>query len=111
MKKLFKNKATLYGIPDSGDSSYSRIGLAGLVTESGELDVSTLPYKKARNMLDHAAWFRFIVPVTISTDENGDTVSGIPQEVNFIPRYWDETDSQWASKVFKTALEDIVPSP
>lgn len=101
IKDLLKERVKTYGIPDSGDSAYSRLTV--FVGPKAEVAVGAM--KKAQKPDEPAPWIRQIVSVTRSTDKDGKILSGIPQAIDvWVPRIWNQSDDEWASAVFNKAV-------
>jgi hypothetical protein len=101
IKDLLKERVKTYGIPDSGDSAYSRL----TVFVSPEAEAAVGAMKKAQKPDEPAPWIRQIVSVTRSTDKDGKILSGIPQAIDvWVPRIWNQSDDEWASSVFNKAV-------
>jgi len=105
IKDLLKDKVKTFGMPDSGDSAYSRLSILVSPKENGvEAKIASL--KKARNPDKPEAWIRQVVSVTRSTDKNGNLLSGKPQKIDYwVPRKWNQTDDEWVESVFAEALK------
>jgi hypothetical protein len=105
MRRELGARARLYGIPDSGDSAFSRLAVLVSPTARGEVLVEIGPRKRATNVSSPEPWVRQIVSVTVSTDAAGRVVSGEPQPLDgWVPRLYDESDDAWAAKVLRAAL-------
>lgn len=105
MKSLFGDRARLYGTPDSGDSTYSRLAVLVSPTASGEVLVELGPRKRAHSPAAPEPWVRQLVSVTESTDAAGHVVSGAPQPLAaWVPRRWDDTDDRFAARALAAAL-------
>lgn len=101
IKDLLKERVKTYGIPDSGDSAYSRLTV--FVGPQAEVSVGGL--KKAQKPDEPVPWIRQIVAVTRSTDKEGKILSGIPQAIDvWVPRIWNQSDDEWAASVFNKAV-------
>jgi len=105
IKNLLKDRVQTYGIPDSGDSAYSRLTVM-ISPQDGKKVVSKIaPLKKARNPDKPEYWVRQVAAVTRSTDSEGNVISGRPQKIDYwVPRKWNQSEDQWAASVFKEAL-------
>jgi len=102
IKYLLKERVKTYGIPDSGDSAYSRLTV--FVSPKAEIAIGAL--KKAQKPDQPEPWIRQVVSATRSTDKDGNILSGIPQAIDvWVPRIWSQNDDEWASSVFSKALE------
>lgn len=102
IKYLLKERVKTYGIPDSGDSAYSRLTV--FVSPKAEITIGAL--KKAQKTDQPEPWIRQVVSATRSTDKDGNILSGIPQAIDvWVPRIWSQNDDEWASSVFSKALE------
>lgn len=107
IKDLLKQRVTTYGIPDSGDSTYSRLTLAINNIPNNNYEIKVAPLKKAKNPDDSVSFVRQVVSVTRSTDKDGNLLSGNPQHIDhWVPRKWNQSDDEWASEVFKKAISD-----
>lgn len=101
IKNLLKERVKTYGIPDSGDSAYSRLSV--FVSPKAEITIGAL--KKARKPDQPEPWIRQVVAATRSTDKDGNILSGIPQGIDvWVPRFWNQSDDEWASSVFNKAV-------
>lgn len=102
IKHLLKERVKTYGIPDSGDSAYSRLTV--FVNLNGEVSIGAV--KKAKKPDQPEPWIRQVVSVTRSTDKDGHILSGSPQAIDvWVPRIWNQSDEEWAASVFNKALE------
>jgi hypothetical protein len=106
IKDLLKDKVKTFGIPDSGDSAYSRLSIFVSPLENGAVEAKIAPMKKARNPDKPEAWVRQVVSATRSTDKDGNLLSGKPQKIDYwVPKKWNQTDDEWAASVFSEALK------
>jgi hypothetical protein len=105
LRRVLEPRATLFGLPDSGDSAFSRLAVLVSPTVSGKVLVDVAPRKRATSVSSPEPWVRQLVSVTVSTDALGTTLSGEPQPVDvWVPRLFDDGDDAWASKVLRSAL-------
>ncbi len=105
IKDLLKNRVKTFGIPDSGDSAYSRLAVFVSPLSNGEIESKVAPMKKARTPDKPEPWGRQVTAVTRSTDKNGNVLSGKPQYIDvWVPRKWNQTDDEWAASVFDKAV-------
>jgi len=104
IKALLKNRVQTFGIPDSGDSAYSRLAVFVSPLSNGEIESKVAPMKKARTPDKPEPWVRQVAAVTRSTNKNGNVLSGKPQYIDvWVPRKWNQTDDEWAASVFDRA--------
>lgn len=104
IKDLLNKRVKTYGIPDSGDSAYSRLTV--FLKPNAETSIGSL--KKAQSNDQPELWIRQVVAATRSTNKDGKILSGIPQTIDvWVPRLWNQTDEEWASSVFKKAQEKL----
>lgn len=105
IKDLLKDRVRTYGIPDSGDSAYSRLTVFVNPLSNGKIESKVASIKKARNPDNPEPWVRQVAAVTRSTDKTGNIISGKPQHIDiWVPRKWNQTDDEWAASVFNRAL-------
>lgn len=106
IKDLLKSRVKTFGIPDSGDSAYSRLAILVTPKDGRGVEAKISSPKKARKPDSPEAWVRQVVSVTRSTDREGHIISGQPQGIDvWVPRLWNQSDEEWASRVFKAALK------
>lgn len=111
LKYYLGDQVYIVGVPESGDSTYSRAYIEGGIDQSKQgffiRVISREPGSKAKVSED--AVFRAAVSASRSTDEKGNVISGIPQKVDlFIPTGWNEAPDDWVSKMVKTISEKIL---
>jgi hypothetical protein len=98
-------RARLFGLPDSGDTAFSRLAVLVSPTASGKVLVEVGPTRRATNVSSPEPWVRQLVSVTVSTDAHGTTVSGVPERLDaWVPRAFSDSDDAWAAKVLEVAL-------
>ena len=101
IKDLLKERVKTYGIPDSGDSAYSRL----TIFVSPQAETAVAPLKKGQKPDQPEPWIRQVVSVTRSTDKDGKILSGTPQVIDvWVPRIWNQSDDEWAASVFDKAM-------
>lgn len=107
MKRLLGENLKFVGIPDSADSSYARIHLDGYIDSKGRTRIISRERKaQTHNDIAENAVFTFALPVSISTDGQGNIISGIPMKMDkFISRPWSYSWSKWEQEVLRTAIE------
>jgi hypothetical protein len=106
IKDLLKDRVQTFGLPDSGDSAYSRLAVLVSPKPDGSVDSVVAPMKKARTPDKPEPWVRQVVSVTRSTDKDGNLLSGKPQEIDvWVPRMWNQSESDWAASVFLAAIK------
>ncbi len=106
IKDLLKDRVQTFGLPDSGDSAYSRLSVLVNPRSDGGVDAVVAPMKKARNPDKPESWVRQVVSVTRSTDKDGNLLSGKPQEIDvWVPRMWNQNEADWAAAVFRAAIK------
>lgn len=105
IKDLLKERVKIYGIPDLGDSAYSRLSILVNPASNGKAKIEIAAMEKAHNPDKPEAWFRQVVSVTRSTDKNGNILSGVPQGIDiWVPRKWNQINDEWAARVFNKAM-------
>jgi hypothetical protein len=105
MRHALGDRARLFGLPDSADSTFSRLAILASPTASGDVLVEVGPRKRATNVTSPEPWVRQLVSVTASTDPEGRTISGVPQALDaWVPRRWDDGADGWAAKALAAAL-------
>lgn len=105
VKELLKDRVQTFGIPDSGDSAYSRLSVFVSPLENGKIDAKVGSLKNARKPDKPEPWVRQVAAVTRSTDKDGNVISGQPQKIDFwVSRKWNQTDDEWAAAVFDQAM-------
>jgi hypothetical protein len=105
LRRQLEPRARLFGLPDSGDSTFSRLAVLVSPTADGGVLTEIGPRKRATHVSSPEPWVRQIVSVTASTDAAGTVISGEPQPVDtWVPRLHDESDEVWAAKVLAAAL-------
>ncbi|MFN7824135.1 MAG: hypothetical protein ACK5P6_02105, partial [Pseudobdellovibrionaceae bacterium] len=105
IKDLLKDRVQTFGIPDSGDSAYSRLAVLVSPLPNGKIEAKVAPMKKARNPDQPEPWVRQVAAVTRSSDKDGKVISGKPQRIDvWVPRKWNQTDDEWAASVFDKAV-------
>ncbi len=106
MKEHLGNRTKFYGVPDSGDSTYSRLTILLSPTRNG-FSTKLAGLDKANKPDTPEDWFRQKVAVTRSTDSRGRVLSATPQKMDkWVPRLWSQTHDQWLTEVFKVAIKD-----
>lgn len=106
IKDLFKDRVQTFGIPDSGDSAYSRLSVFASPLTDGKVETKVASMKKAKNPDIPEPWVRQVVSVTRSTDKDGNLLSGKPQNIDvWVPRRWNQSYDDWASDVFSQAVK------
>ena len=102
IKNLLKERVKTYGMPDSGDSTYSRLTIS--ISPNTKAIISS--WKKAQAPGLPEPWIRQIVSATRTTDKDGKILSGIPQVVDvWVPRSWNQSSEEWESSVFNKGME------
>lgn len=103
MKDLLKERVKTFGLPDSGDSAYSRLAvLVSPLVNQAKTQVAAMD--KAYSPDEPEPWVRQVAAVTRSTDKNGNILSGKPLPIDvWVPKLWDQSDSEWATEVFEQA--------
>lgn len=105
IKDLIGERVKTYGIPDSGDSAYSRLAVFVNPLPDGKAQTLVKAMKEAKNSDQPESWVRQVVSATRSTDKNGNLLSGKPQKIDvWVPRIWNQSDDEWAASVLDKAL-------
>lgn len=104
LKHYLKDRVQFAGLPDSGDSTYSRTYLEGTFIDDGKnykLSVHPrLPQSKAE--VSKEGFFRSAISTSRSTDELGNVISGIPMKMDyFTSMKWDEDPEAWVARLVK----------
>lgn len=108
MKYYLKDRVQFAGVPDSGDSTYSRSFIeASYIDKAPGFKLEVFPRPPlARAELSKDAFFRSVVSTSRSTDENGNIVSGIPMKMDlFIAPQWNEAPDEWVGRMVQNILE------
>jgi hypothetical protein len=100
-----KLSVKIYGLPDTGDTTFARLRIffgydsAGKPITSVEDDT---PFKAPNTLLIGS----FLVAGTVSTDAKGNTVSAKPVIPNHVvQRRWNQNGDEWARKALLEALQ------
>jgi len=109
LKHYLKDRVQFAGIPDSGDSTYSRTYIEGAFVEDGKkFKLSTYPRPpQSRAEVSKEGFFRAAISTSRSTDESGTVISGIPMKMDYFssPK-WDEDSESWVARLIKTVTEN-----
>lgn len=105
LKHYLKERVQFAGLPDSGDSTYSRTYLEGAFEDEGKkFKLSIYPRApQSRAEVSKDGFFRAAISTSRSTDENGHLISGIPKKMDyFSSANWDEDTEAWVARLIKT---------
>jgi hypothetical protein len=103
LKAKLPGRVKIFGFPDSGDTTYSRLALFLKPNQDGGFQIAVHPHNDARGALEVP--LRQIVSVTRTTDQSGNVLSARPQALQkWVPRSWKDSDSSWLRKTLKAAL-------
>ena len=110
MKTYLKDKVKFIGVPDSGDSTYSRAYIEGGIDNSkAGFFIKTIP--RPPHGFDKAgadAEYRYTVSTSRQTDEKGNIISGKPQKMDFFSyARWDEDPDMWVARMLEVTIEKI----
>lgn len=108
LKHYLKDRVTFAGLPDSGDSTYSRTYLEGALTNDGkDFKLSIYPRPpQSRAEVSKDALFRAAISTSRSTDENGNIISGIPMKIDFFnSQKWNEDSEGWVGRLVNLVTE------
>lgn len=109
LKHYLKDRVQFAGIPDSGDSTYSRTYIEGSLVDSGKgfkLAIYPRPPQSRAEVAD-GALFRAAISTSRSTDENGNIISGVPMKMDYFssPK-WDEAPEDWIGRMVRETTMD-----
>lgn len=106
LKNYLADKVKVIGMPESGDSTYSRAYITGSLFENNEYKVEVGPRVPGSHAeVKNNAIFTAAVSVSRSTDENSKILSGKPVEVDIFDSVrWDESVDDWVGRLVKTYL-------
>ncbi len=107
LKHYLKDRVQFAGLPDSGDSTYSRTYVEAAFNNNGKsFRLSILPRPPlSRAEVSKEALFRAAVSTSRSTDENGNVVSGVPMKMDhFSSPRWNENTEEWIARLLETVV-------
>lgn len=107
MKYYLKDRVKFAGMPESGDSTYSRSYIeASFVDKEPGYKLEVFPRPPlSRVDVSKDAFFRSAISTSRSTDENGNIVSGLPMKVDhFMAPKWDEDYDEWVGRMLTVIL-------
>lgn len=109
LKHYLKDRVQFAGVPDSGDSTYSRTYLEGSLLD-GEKDFKLAIYPRppqSKAEVSPGALFRAAISTSRSTDEDGNVISGVPMKMDyFISPKWDEAPEEWIGRLVKQVTDN-----
>lgn len=108
LKHYLKDRVRFAGVPDSGDSTYSRTYLEGVFVDNGkdfELSIRhRIPQTRADVSKD--GFFKAAISTSRSTDEDGNVISGVPMKMDhFSSSRWDEDVDLWVARLIREVTE------
>jgi hypothetical protein len=110
MKTYLKDRVKFVGVPDSGDSTYSRAYVEGGLDNSKQgyyLKAMPRPPKSSSQVNENAI-FKYAVSTSRQTDEKGAIISGKPQKIDlFMYPHWREDPNEWTARMLKVVVEKI----
>ncbi|AZZ37465.1 hypothetical protein CIK05_11895 [Bdellovibrio sp. qaytius] len=107
MKYYLKDRVKFAGLPESGDSTYSRSYIeASFIDKAPGYKLEVFPRAPlSRPEVSKDAFFRSAISTSRSTDEDGNIVSGVPMKVDyFIAPKWDEDVDEWVGRMIGVVL-------
>lgn len=107
MKNYLKERVSFAGVPDSGDSTYSRAYIEGrLIDRPPYVSISVTSRPSGTHAeVGKDAIFKQAVSVSRSTDDKGNIISGMPQKMDlFLSQNWDQSVDNWVAKLVKESL-------
>ncbi|MGZ3787881.1 MAG: S41 family peptidase [Bacteriovorax sp.] len=106
IKHYLGERVKVIGMPESGDSTYSRAYISGSLLDSNGHMVEVSPRVPGpRVEAKNNSIFTQAVSVSRSTDEFSNVLSGIPVKVDiFDAPKWDEDVDTWVGRLVKTYL-------
>ena len=108
MKYYLKDRVLFAGMPDSGDSTYSRSYIeSSFVSRPPGYKVVVLPRPGESSLvISKDAFFRSAISTSRSSDENGNVISGTPMKMNiFSSPKWDEDVDDWVARLLTQVLK------
>lgn len=108
LKHYLKDRVQFAGLPDSGDSTYSRTYVEGaFIDDSKKFKLSIYPrVSQSRAEVSKESFFRAAISTSRSTDENGNVISGVPMKMDFFSSSkWEEDTDSWIARLIKTVTE------
>lgn len=107
LKNYLKERVQFAGIPDSGDSTYSRTFIEGTIDSSKKsYKLEIFPRTSGqRAEVSKDSLFRAAISTSRSTDENGNVLSGTPMKMDyFISPKWNESPDDWIARMTNEVL-------
>ena len=108
LKHYLKDRVQFAGLPDSGDSTYSRTYLEGAFTDEGKnykLSVHPRP-PQSKAEVSKEGFFRAAISTSRSTDDLGNVISGVPMKMDyFTSMKWDEDPDSWVARLIQAVTK------
>lgn len=106
LKHYLGDRASVIGMPESGDSTYSRAYITASLLENNQFKVEIYPrVPGSKAEAKNNSIFTQAISVSRSTDEFSNIISGIPVNVDkFDGMRWDENVDEWVGRLVKTYL-------
>lgn len=111
MKYYLKDRVSFAGMPDSGDSTYSRSYIeTSFIKEKPGFKLQVLPRPgQSRAEVSKDAFFRSAISTSRSTDEKGNIVSGEPMKISFFSApHWNENVDEWVGRMVMEVLKKSI---